>query len=70
MKTIMAVFLLLISTSLLAEGNECAFSGDPSSCGDVMSNRGGNIAAVPEPGALALIALGLAGLVVARKRKK
>ncbi|MGD8620140.1 MAG: PEP-CTERM sorting domain-containing protein [Gammaproteobacteria bacterium] len=28
------------------------------------------IAAVPEPGSIALIGLGLAGLIVARRRKK
>jgi hypothetical protein len=66
MKTIMAVFLLLVSTSLLAERPECSFT--PGACaGGVPSGRA---AAVPEPGTLALIGLGAAGLVVARRRKK
>jgi hypothetical protein len=66
MKTIMAVFLMLVSTSLLADRPECSYT--PGACsGGVPS---GKIAAVPEPGTLALIGLGAAGLVVARKRKK
>ena len=70
MKTIMAVFLLLVSTSLLAVGKDCAFDGEPGSCRNERSITGGNIAAVPEPGSLALIGLGMAGLIVARKRKR
>ena len=73
MKTIMTVFLLLVSTSLLAD-NRPICSGDPGACAgggpSSRSNAGGNITAVPEPGTLALIGLGAAGLVVARRRKK
>ena len=78
MKTIMAVFLLLVSTSLLAVGwgqPDCASSDNPRSCGggnNQSATRGhnGNVTAVPEPGTLALIGLGAAGLVIARRRKR
>ena len=68
MKTIMAVFLLLVSTSVLAkkptECNPNANSHAPISCGYVQGSN-----AIPEPGSLALIGLGIAGLVIARRRK-
>ena len=66
MKTIMATFLMLVSTSLLADRPECSHT--PGACrGGVPS---GKIAAIPEPSTLALIGLGAAGLVVARRRKR
>ena len=54
MKTIVTALLLLVSNSLLA---------DPIYIGDQVVN-------VPEPGVLALIGVGVAGLVLARRRKK
>ena len=91
MKTIVAVFLLLVSTSLLAARPDCSLN--PGGCANISpsannsprpdcsltpqgcannspSNVGGGIAAVPEPGSLALIGFGLAGLIASRRRKK
>ena len=69
MKNIMAVFLLLVSTSVLAGKptgcNSNANYHSPVSCGYVQESN-----AIPEPGSLALIGLGIAGLVVARRRKR
>lgn len=56
MKTIMAVLLLLVSNSLLAD---VAYLGDK-----IVT------AAVPEPGTFALLGIGMAGLVIARRRKR
>ena len=71
MKTIMTVFLLLVSTSLLAApewANNPECSNTPGACaGGVPS---GKVAAIPEPGTLALIGLGAAGLVFVRRRKR
>ena len=72
MKTFMAVFLLLVSTSLLAKQPDGLGRPDCSldqSCGQGRGNPN-NRAEIPEPGILALIGLGMAGLVVARKRKR
>jgi hypothetical protein len=69
MKTIMAGLLLLVSTTLLADRPLC--SQTPGGCaGNPPGLAKGNIAAVPEPGSLALIGLGVAGLIVARRRKR
>ena len=66
MKTIMAVFLLLVSTSALADRPECSYT--PGACaGGVPSNRN---AQVPETGTLALLGLGVAGLAVWRRQKR
>ena len=67
MKTIMTV-LLLMSTSLLADRPEC--SKTPGECaGNPLGLAKGKVAAVPEPGSLALIGLGVVGLIITRKRK-
>jgi hypothetical protein len=69
MKTIIAVFLLLVSTSLMADRPLC--SQTPGGCvGNPPGLAKGKIAAVPEPGPLALTGLGVAGLIVARRRKR
>jgi len=69
MKTIMTVLLLLVSTSLLADRPDCSLT--PGGCvGNPPGREKVNIAAVPEPGSLALIGLGVAGLIAARRRKK
>jgi len=69
MKTIVAVLLLLMSTSLLADRPNC--SRTPGSCRyENPSATRGNVTAVPEPGSLALIGLGVVGLVAARRRKR
>ena len=71
MKTIMVVLLLIMSPSLLADRPDCSFN--PRDCRNgIPSGRivsGDKIVAVPEPGTLALMGLGAAGLVVARRRK-
>jgi hypothetical protein len=69
MKIIMAALLLLVSTSLLADRPPCSLT--PGGCvGNPPGLGQGNVAAVPEPGSLALTGLGIAGLLVARRRKR
>jgi hypothetical protein len=72
MKTVIAVFLLMSSTSLLAARPDCSY--DPGGCRNgVPSGRivlGDEVVSVPEPGMLALIGMSMAGLVVARRRKR
>jgi hypothetical protein len=71
MKIILAGFLMLVSGALLAGRPECSYT--PGACRNGApsgESNDTNIASVPEPGALALIASGAAGLVLARKRKR
>ena len=71
MKTVLAVFLLLVSTSLLAVKPDCIQNPDFPACKQNPPGLlKGNMVSVPEPGTLVLLGLGLAGLVVARKYKK
>lgn len=76
MKTIMTVLLLLTSTSLLAGKPDGVGKPDWVGKPDTVAVTGGdvrviptNLVSVPEPSILALIGLGIAGLVVTRKRK-
>ena len=70
MKIIMAVLLLLVSTSLLADKPNCYQNPNFPACkNNPPGLTGGSVAAVPEPGTLALIGMGAAGLVFARRRK-
>jgi hypothetical protein len=66
---ILACFILVVSASAYAQQPECVRI-DPQSCG----NNGLIIAAeanqVPEPGTLALLSLGITGLIFAHKRRK
>ncbi len=68
MKTIMAVFLLLLSTSVLAKQPECARI-NPQTCSQGRGPGPNEFATVPVPGTLALMGLGVAGLVVVLKRR-
>jgi hypothetical protein len=71
MKTIMTVLLMLVSTTLLADKPDCYQNPDFPACkNNPPGLTGGRIAAVPEPGTLALIGMGAAGFVLARRRKK
>ena len=65
MKSFIAISLLLISTSSLAKP-DCNKNPDFPAC---KTGAPGLFAAVPEPSTLALLGIGFAGLIAARKRK-
>jgi hypothetical protein len=85
MKTGIAVLMLLASNPLLADKPLCSETpggcvGNPPG-NEVRNQQGHDVggyngqvedktATVPEPGPLALLVLGLAGMLVARKRKR
>lgn len=68
MKTIMALFLLLLPVSALAVQPECAATKPPT-CSQGKGPEFNEFATVPEPGTFALMGLGLTGLVIALKRR-
>jgi hypothetical protein len=77
MKTILAAALLLLSASVLADKPPC-LNNSRANCGyappglsrDVANpDLSRDAANVPSPGTLALVSLGVAGLIIARKKK-
>jgi hypothetical protein len=68
MKMILATALLLLSASVLADNQECN-SKSVAQCGDAPPGQIKQFATVPSPGTLALVSLGVVGLVIARKKK-
>lgn len=68
MEATLVALLMLASTSLLADRPDCTLT--PGGCVGNPPGKGLNgIAAVPGPGAIALIGMGLAGLIIARRQK-
>lgn len=72
---IMASLLLLTAISAQAIPPEHSNSSRPDCasnepCGPSMGNGDPGAVAVPSPGTLALVGLGLTGLIIARKKRK
>ena len=73
MKTIMAVLMLLVSTSLLADPNPNALINancHASFNNDCPPENGVDKVSVPEPSTLALMGLGLAAIALVRAHKR
>lgn len=67
MNKLLAVFLLLFSASVMADKPDCNNSS-VANCGNSPPGLD-KASAIPIPGTLALVGLGLAGLAIARHRK-
>ncbi len=72
MKITVMALLLMTSTPLLAGKPDCNLNPDFPACqrANPPGLAGGKVTSIPEPGTLALIGLGAAGLIAVRKRKK
>ena len=74
MKSLLVVVLLLLSNASLAVPPDCVNKWVPACDNNPqwisMNNDVREVAAVPEPGMLALLGIGLSGLLVARRRKR
>lgn len=75
MKGIIAVLLILASSEALANNipQKCMENPEHSSCNAIKIHPGpnqGSVQSVPEPGLLALVGVGLAGIFLTRRSRK